>query len=94
MTNCQPEFDVIEKKSFKNIFNIYIKPVTYERIFSCNGHRTRCWRATISLGQKPVKIYVRLIFKQTKYHVFLTKYVGTIITLQEDLHGGIYAMCI
>lgn len=44
--------------------------------------------------EKPTQIHVHLSFKQRKNHVFLTKYVGTIITLQEDLHGGIYAMCI
>lgn len=83
----------LEKKKVSWIFNIYIKPVTYERIFSCNGHRTR-YKRQLVWDEQPTQIHVHLSFKQTNNHVFLTKYVGTIITLQEDLHGGIYAMCI
>lgn len=95
MTNCQPEFDVIgEKKKFHEYSTFILNKSLMKEYFLAmvieqdTGMRQLVW------DEKPTQIHVHLSLKQTKNHVFLTKYVGTIITLQEDLHGDIYAMCI
>lgn len=46
-------------------------------------------RQLVWVKNNPIKIH---LLQQQKNYVFLTKYVGTFITLQEDLHSGIYAI--
>lgn len=45
-------------------------------------------RQLVWVKNNPIKIHLL----QKKNYVFLTKYVGTFITLQEDLHSGICAI--